>query len=254
MIKKTLILSLIAISLLLISTIPTVAEQGSISDPENDVIETDPVTSETSEVSTKPNLDITKVSYDRSGQMVTLTLTVKGNIENNGDIEVWKLLYDNDYYEEKLAEFEGDEDLLLEYMFALDWNLTTYQMDLFTIENQYTIIFVNQEILIVDYYSEGLIDGDFEVNGDDLAVSFELIDDGDRLGNVSVMTTELMGLEGASYDDELFGECTDTEPVNNDDEEDEDDDDNSGTGVIVLVVVIALLVVAIAAVTYFIRR
>jgi len=57
-----------------------------ITDPENDVdyIIKDPYTSE--QVSSKPNLDVTKVTYSVDGGIVTLGMTVKGIIEDDSSI------------------------------------------------------------------------------------------------------------------------------------------------------------------------
>jgi len=207
MIKKIAILGLIVCSLLISSTISVTAAEQDISDDLDDVLETNAV-GETDIVSNKPNVDIKKVSYERNGQTVTLKLTVKGEIENDGSIELYRLIFDEEYYEEKLGEFDGDENALFEYLLGLDTNLTAFIFLLETNDNYYSIVYVNEEILISDDYSvETIPPLSFSVNGATLSISFDLVDSGDRLANLSAAIQK--SIDSTTYDDDVYGECID---------------------------------------------
>ena len=80
--KSRLILICIVITVVLSNLVSALE----ITDPENDVdyIIQDPYSIE--QVSTKPNLDITKVTYSAEGGVVTLSITVKGEIEDGDSI------------------------------------------------------------------------------------------------------------------------------------------------------------------------
>ena len=47
----------------------------------------------------KDNLDIKELVCNRDYRKVTLKLKVEGVIENKGDILVWRLLFDTDFFE-----------------------------------------------------------------------------------------------------------------------------------------------------------
>ena len=80
--KSSLILICIVITVVLSNLVSALE----ITDPENDVdyIIQDPYSIE--QVSTKPNLDVTKVTYSVDGGIVTLGVTVKGEIEGDDSI------------------------------------------------------------------------------------------------------------------------------------------------------------------------
>jgi len=84
-IMNILILVIAVSSLLIMSNAPVAAadETKTIIDAEDDVL--DYMTGETS--SDYPNVDITRLIYVKEGKNVTLTLEVKGVIENLGDID-----------------------------------------------------------------------------------------------------------------------------------------------------------------------
>jgi len=138
-----------------------------------------------------------------------LTLTVKGSIEDKGSLEIWRLGYDNEYAEEKLKEFGEDTAALTAYLESLiiGENIISYGFSVETVENLYDIFYVNQEFLIKDQYSPELTPGDFDVDGSELTITFDLIDEGDQIANLSTDTMEIT--ETTSYADDLFGEAED---------------------------------------------
>ena len=208
MIKKTVILGLRVCSFLVSSTISAVAAEGVIDD------ELDDVEDENFElVSDAPNFDIDKLTYERNGQSVTLKLTLneKGVIENKGNLEIFKILFDNEYaqeLEERLPEMTEEE--FEEYINMISEPCIYYWLILKTKENEYNLSYVNEEYIIKDLYSTELVQGDVDVDGNDLTFSFDLIDSGDRLVNLSATAMELVGmLEMVVYSDSVEGDCVD---------------------------------------------
>lgn len=206
MIKKALILGVVALVLLSFSALNAVAAEGVIEDEKDDV------TSEDAELNIeegadKPNLDIDKLSWSRDGQNVDLTLTVAGSIEDKGSLEIFRFYMDEEYQAEKLEEIGEDGDALEEYFNLLlnETNFVTYGLSVETQENFYGIFYVNQEFLIKDLYSTDLIPGEIDVDGSDLTVSFELIDEGDIILNLSADTMDFT--QTMSYMDDLLGEA-----------------------------------------------
>ena len=205
MIKKTVILGLIVCSFLVSSTISVAAAEGVIDDELDDV--EDMVGDFTSGA---PNLDIDKVTYKREGQTVTLKLSVNENgvIENKGSLELFRLDQDEDYLEEKMIEMEQwTEEEILEYYEFLMGPFISYTLILKTKENNYNISYVNEEHLIKDLYSTNEVQGDVDVDGNELTITFDLIDSGDRLVNLSTITVDYSETE--SYLDEVVGDCVD---------------------------------------------
>lgn len=205
MIKKTLILGLIVCSFLVSSTVSVVAAEGVIDDELDDVYDENyEYTSDT------PNLDIDKITYKRDGQAVTLKLSVneKGVIEDKGSLEVFRFLFDLEYMMQKLEEIENDPVLELEYIELLSEPLICYYFILQTKENEYNISYVNGEHLIKDLYSTDLVQGSANVNGNDLTISFDLLDSGDRLVNLTADAMELVELL-ETHIDEIAGDCVD---------------------------------------------
>ena len=117
--KKTLLLGLVVCSLLIVPIYSVVGAEETFVDPEDDVI--DMMASEEEEVFTdqKPNIDITNVIYSRNGKDVTLSLEVKGEIEDRGDIN------------------DDDPDTLV-----------SYSLVLYTNEQEYAITYVNKKCLL----------------------------------------------------------------------------------------------------------
>jgi len=255
MLKKTLILGIIISSLIMLTAIQAIAAENEIIDDLDDVVNVD-----NEQFSDKQNIDIKQITYNRNGKTVTLTLTVKGDIENRGDIDIFRLDSDPDYIEEIEEKYGNDEEALLAFLFSLDFNYTVYQFKIETKDNIYNINYVNKEILVYDEYSVGLLDGNYDVDGSDLTVSFELLDDGDKLSNITVSTSETKGVDliseeiGEEYYDSASGECNDEGSNNDNDKKNDNNGNGTSNAAILLLLVIVILIIVIAAVTYFIRR
>jgi hypothetical protein len=100
-------------------------EEQTFVDPEDDVIVYAESIQEEVYTDEKPNLDITTIGYKKVGKEITMTLEVKGEIEDRGDIN-----YD-----------EIDTLDLVSYLIVLYTSGGTY-------ENTYEIIYVNGEVLL----------------------------------------------------------------------------------------------------------
>ena len=213
MIKKTVILGLIICSFLVSSTISVVAAEGVIDDDLDDVFDEEKY-EETSDV---PNLDIDKVTYKREGQTVTIKLSVneRGVIENKGSLETFKfLLLDEDSYLEYMEELEArvlemTEEEREEYFDMLLNSYIGYWFILKTKENEYNISYVNEEYIIKDTYSTGEVQGNVDVDGNELTVSFDLLDSGDRLVNLTVAAIEIIEMLSPVYTDDASIDCID---------------------------------------------
>ena len=157
--KKIVIVGLILASFLFASTFSVTAadEERSFTDsPANDVIDTS--TEETTDG--KPNIDITEVSYVKEIKEVTLTLTVKGDIENRGDIN----------------DMESED-----YVY--------YLLTLYTDSHEYYIYYVNRDCqIIIDYEDFGTID--FDYSGSTITFTFDLNSSSETYGGIYVETTD----------------------------------------------------------------
>ena len=141
--KKILIIGLIACSLLITSMYSVVAaeEEKTFEDPSGDVID---VLSE-EYTTNKPNVDIINITYSKTGKDVTLSLKVKGKIEDRGDID------------------DPEAETLVSYGILLS-----------TDKQDYNILYVNQECLLNEVESGITFDKDestitfyFDLESDD---------------------------------------------------------------------------------------
>jgi len=128
------------------------------------------------------NIDIVKATYSQEGAQATVTLQVRGTIENRGKIID---LYDEDSF--------GNLDFV-EY----DFQLTTS-------EQEYTISYANQS----GQYSDGvdtnnLTSSDFTVTGDTLSITFPLVSAEEVYDNISV-TSMFVKMNLTSQDPDLSG-------------------------------------------------
>ena len=141
--KKILIIGLITCSLLITSTYSVVAaeEEKTFEDPSGDVID---VLSE-EYTTNKPDVDIINITYSKTGKDVTLSLKVKGKIEDRGDID------------------DPEAETLVSYGILLS-----------TDKQDYNILYVNQECLLNEVESGITFDKDestitfyFDLESDD---------------------------------------------------------------------------------------
>lgn len=181
------LITMIISSLFLIATCSVQAADVTITDIIEDVSSIDYMTQETTVVTSHPlinvdNIDIVKATYSQEGAQATVTLQVRGTIENRGKIID---LYDEDSF--------GNLDFV-EYDFQLS-----------TSEQEYTISYANQS----GQYSDGvdsnnLTSSDFTVTGDTLSITFPLVSAGEVYDNMSV-TSMFVKMNLTSQDPDLSG-------------------------------------------------
>jgi len=166
--KKALIIGLVVYFIILASTatVTAIDEFEEYTDEENDVIDI------MGENVSRPNIDIINVEYSRIGKNVKITLTVKGNIQNAGDL--------NDV--EKLPQIY-------------------YNFLLVTDENEYDIIYINKAVNST--YNEE--DVSYDVDGSDLEISFSLLSDEEVYDYLAVYTFDVASM-AEFYLDEFASE------------------------------------------------
>jgi hypothetical protein len=156
-------------SLFLIATSSVQAADETITDIIEDVSSVDYFTQETTVVTSHPeievnNLDIVKATYSQQGTQATVTLQVRGSIENRG----------------KIIDFYTDDTFG-------PLNFVEYDFSLSTTEQDYTISYANQTGQVsngVD--TTNLTSSDFTVVGDTLTITFDLTSAAEVYDNMSV--------------------------------------------------------------------
>jgi len=171
--SKVLFLELLVCVLLLASTLTVCAidEYEEYTDEEDDVID---MLSE-STVS-RPNVDILNVVYSRTGKNVKITLTVKGNIQNAGDIN----------------DFEN-------------FPMVYYNILLATDSNEYDIIYINKVVNMTNNAE----DIAYEIDGSDLELTFTLDSANEVYEEMIILTAEFSSLT-EFYADEFTSEIIGT--------------------------------------------
>jgi hypothetical protein len=168
--KNLWIIPMIVSSLLLIATFS--AQAVEITDPIGDVSSIDYLTGETKVVTSSPditvdNLDIIKATFTQQGIQATLSLQVKGNIENRGKI---------------IDPYSMDP---LNFIDAVE-----YGFQLTTSGEDYLVSYSNQSGQLT-YGNEqiNLTSSDFSVVGDTLSIYFSLVSADETYEDLSVTTT-----------------------------------------------------------------
>ena len=184
--KNLLIITMIISSLFFLTTFSVEAADVTISDGMGDVGSIDFLTGETIVVSNHPdinvdNLDLVKTTYTQQGTQATVSLQVKGNIENRG-----KLL---DWY---------NEDILN----SLD--TVYYEFQIFTSEQDYLVTYSNETGM--QQYNDvqnNLTSSNFSVVGSTLTITFTLASADETYSNLSVTSYFIKGnfLEAANSED-----------------------------------------------------
>jgi len=172
MMKKVVIAGFI-VCLFVVSAFPVHAadheEKSFPPDPEDDVLDysgEEPVSTDK-----RPNIDIIDITYLKESKKVTLTLTVKGVIENRGDI--------------------NDEE---------SFNFVSYMLSLYTLDHSYTILYINNKYnFTIDDEEVGELT-DFRYAGSTLTVIFDLKNKDETYAGLDAATME-MSLSGAYTDD-----------------------------------------------------
>jgi len=165
--NKILIVAMITSSFFLAAALPAQAADVTLTDPSGDVSLIDIYGEQSTYVTSNPdvnidNIDLTGLTYTKTGGSVTMTMEVKGSIEDRGSITVA-----NGEYPENLTEIND-----VEYQFMLETNLVGSSAD------SYTIIYVNKHCQYSSIDSENPINltspGGFSVSGKTLTVTIPL--------------------------------------------------------------------------------
>jgi len=184
MLKKTLILVTILVSLLIESafSVSAVYKTKKIEDNIDDVI--DYMGLEEDPIDYKPNVDIKTLEYEQKDQTFTVSLTVKGKIEKRGHL--------SDFY---ATEESGDDE---SGEFNLD--VVAYAIEIYTSLNEYYITYVNDECNIST--SEGYLEPTSWYAVDrTLKVTFNLQDEDDTLETIAAVTNDIKILSSKWYVD-----------------------------------------------------
>jgi hypothetical protein len=157
-------------SLLLIATFSVQAADVTITDIIEDVSSIDYTTQETTVVTSHPdidvqNIDIVKATYTQQGTQATVTLQVRGSIEDRGKII--------DLYNDAENPFQA-------------LNFVEYDFQVTTSEQDYTISYANQTGQVGGVETINLSSSDFTVVGDTLTIVFTLASATEVYENLSV--------------------------------------------------------------------
>jgi len=167
--SKLWLMTMIVSSLFLIAAFSVQAADITITDIIEDVSSIDYLTQGTTIVTSNPNidvdnLDIIKATYTQQGTQATVTVQVRGSIENRGKII--------DLYDENSFG-------------AL--NFVEYDFQITTSEQDYSISYANQTGQISNYIeTRNLTSSDFTVVGDTLTIIFSLTSAEEVYDNMSV--------------------------------------------------------------------
>jgi len=169
--SKLWLVTMIVGSLFIIATCSVQAADVTITDVIEDVSSVDYLTQDTTVVTSHPdievnNIDIVKATYTQQGTLATVTLQVRGNIEDRGKIID---LYDENFFG------------------AL--NFVEYDFQVITSEQDYTISYANKTGQInTGVESKNLTPSDFTVVGDTLTITFTLANANEVYEEISVTT------------------------------------------------------------------
>jgi len=184
--NNLLVITIIISSLFCITTFSVEAADETISDGMGDVSSIDFITGETIVVNTHPdinvdNLDLVQATYTQQGTKATISLQVKGNIENRGELLNWY-----------------NEDILT----SLD--TAYYEFQLFTSEQNYIVTYCNETgMQEINGEQINLTSSDFFVVGSTLTISFTLTSVNETYSNLSITSYFIKGnfLEAANSED-----------------------------------------------------
>ena len=183
------IIAMIMSSLFLVATFSAQAAE-TIIDGTGDVSSIDYFTQETTIVTSHPdinvnNLDIVQATYNQQGTQATVTLQVKGSIENKGQLP-------DQMFEDPLLE-------------SLNFNFVEYSFEITTSKQVYTIAYVNQTGQFDDgIETSNLTSSDFSVVGNTLSITFQLKSAEEIYENLSV-TSMFIKMNLSSVDEDLTG-------------------------------------------------
>jgi PKD repeat protein len=180
------LIAMILSSLFVVATFSVQAAE-TITDVTGDVSSVDYSTYETTIVTSSPdinvdNLDIVKATYTQQGTQATVTLQVRGSIENRGK------------FIDPMSE---------DYNYNL--NFVEYDFEITTSEQAYTINYVNQSGQFSDgIETRNLTSSDFSVVGDTLSLTFLLTSAAEIYENLSV-TSMFLKINLSSIEEDFTG-------------------------------------------------
>ncbi|MFH1100747.1 MAG: PKD domain-containing protein [Methanobacteriota archaeon] len=165
------IVVLLIVSGLFFASIATAANEIKImKDDEDDVMLYTDSLDDVSFTDKKPNIDITQIKYSRTEKVVTIEYSVKGIIENKGDIANYN-------------------------------DLISYTLNILTDEHDYYIMYINRTCqLTIDFSGEQNITN-FIIDGSTLTITFNLMNDLETYESMQATTVE-MSLVSGMYIDE----------------------------------------------------
>jgi len=253
--KKIWIVGLIIFSLFITSMSSVIAadETEIITDDEDDVFDFfSSYDGEISYVSTVPNIDVISVTYEKGDGQATLTLTVKGEIENKGDI-------DESWDAETLETIE-----YISYTSSLSMTNGAY----------YTVSYVNAKCQLSYADSldalpeiENISSEDFTVEGANLTIFFTLRDAENSFDTLEVLTEYVRySLNEEEYEEVYYIDIVPNEMLDGDtgnggdgDEDDTGDNNNSGgtdntTFLFFIAIIAAICIIGVAVLIFVIRR
>lgn len=177
-----LIAAMITSSLLLVAAMPAQAADIIINDPSGDVSSIDIYGEQSTIVTSSPdinidNIDITQLTYTKTGDSATLTMEVKGSIEDRGS-----MLVANGNYPDNLTQIND-----VEYEMMLDTKLAGSSGE------TYTIIYVNKQCQLTTLNNDTPINltspQQFSVSGKMLTVTIPLENSDEIYSNLNGTTT-----------------------------------------------------------------
>lgn len=135
-----------------------------ILDYEDDVVKVDIPELNYTDISDKPNVDITALKYEQNEKSVTLTLFVKGLIENKGNLD--------DFF--NMSTGKNPENFIL--------NIVLYGITLHTSKEYYRIYYVNNEINItcLTQHNTYIESTSFSAKGSVLHITFNLLNESEK--------------------------------------------------------------------------
>jgi hypothetical protein len=195
---RIVIISMVFIALLLQGLSSVVATDATIvlTDDRGDVED------ENQAIVDKPNLDILELTIQKTGKTLSLELVVDGEIENRGTILLFQIISGQGDF----SELNDTE--LYEILLNTSFDFVGYMFQIVTDMNEYSVFYVNEEIIVMDTISNESITATYSVQTNTLLISFELTDEDENLDDSMIMATtyELLGdfMEGTIYGDDIF--------------------------------------------------
>ena len=250
MTKKIFTIGLIICSFLVATmNIALAVSTTTLTDDANDVIDL-----EGNEVNNKGYLDIKELVCSRDYRKVTLKLTVDDSIVNKGNIIIYRLIVDEEFFNVYTASMTEEEinETLIE---MAQQDLVTYSFEISTTDdNLYSVFYINNEVLVFDQ-NFTIIDGLKSVSGNTLIISFNLLSSKEKLVDVTVNADESSELTALYFQDNegLYGEVSDTDESNGGNNGGSSNDGGSGLTLFVVLIVI-IIIAGVAVVIYIVRR